>query len=63
MSTLGGRSGCFSSFVCGPEYGRFSNGRKRSASMNGRVSIDATGRTVNVHDVSSLPTGLIAQTV
>ena len=50
-----------SSFVGGGALS--SNCAKRSGCKNGRVSIDATGRIVNLHVVSSLPTGFVARTV
>jgi hypothetical protein len=40
-----------------------SNGANRSGCTNGLVSIDATGRIVNLDVVSSVPDGFVARTV
>ena len=61
MMTFGGSILAMSSFVGG---GAFSSRlAKRPGSTNGLVSTDVVGRIVRLHEVSSLPTGLVARTV
>ena len=61
MTTFGGSIFFMSSVLGGGALS--SSGANFSASTNGRVSIEAVGLMLSLHEVSSLPEGLVARTV